>query len=272
MKYNSGKSIIDYKVFGEGIPVLLLHGFFLDKRVMVNGYEPLFEKIGGYKRYYLDLPAMGESEPLDIETTDDIYQCVKGFVLNVIGEEFVLIGFSYGGYLSLKLAVEIPDMIKGLSLLCPMVNPDFATRILPELRRVEYDKDYFDNLIGQDENKEDYFEMSVVSNEYTYKRFLTDMIPGLDVARYDILEGLQKNHYGFSVNPINVLKGFDNPCLFLVGKQDNAVGYRELVNYEYKFTSSSIHIIDGAGHALLYEQKETFDFLTSNWMKMMKEK
>lgn len=272
MKYSSRKAIMAYEVFGEGTPVLLLHGFSLDKRIMVSSYEPLFQEIEGYKRYYLDLPAMGKSEPLDIKSTVDIYECVKAFISDVIGEPFILAGFSYGGYLSIQLAVDMPEMIKGLALLCPMVNTDFSTRILPELKCVELDKNFFDGLKDQEEDKEDFFEMAVVANEYTYNRFLTDMIPGMDIARYDVLEDLQKNHYGFDVESLVALKEFKNPSLILLGKQDSAVGYREVLNNEHKFTSSSIYVIEGAGHGLIYEQKEKFDFLTSDWLKMMKDR
>lgn len=271
MKYNASKAIMEYEVYGEGIPVLLLHGFSLDKRIMSSSYEPIFNELNGYKRYYLDLPAMGGSEPLDIVSTEDIYECVKEFISNVICEEFLLFGFSYGGFLSIKLAVDMPEMIKGLSLLCPMVNTDFTTRILPELKCLELDKEYFDGLIDKEDDKEDFFEMAVIANEYTFNRYVNDMLPGMDIARYDVLEDLQKNHYGFEIEPLVELQNFDNPTLILVGKQDSAVGYQEVFNNEHKFTKSSIHIIDRAGHGLIYEQKDKFEFLTLDWLKMMKE-
>ena len=40
-------SNMNYKIIGEGIPVLLIHGFCLDNNVMKGAYEPIFRKIDG---------------------------------------------------------------------------------------------------------------------------------------------------------------------------------------------------------------------------------
>ena len=48
MKYK----IIDYDVIGEGIPVLIIHGWGISKLTMKAAFEPVFSKLEGYKRYY----------------------------------------------------------------------------------------------------------------------------------------------------------------------------------------------------------------------------
>lgn len=38
---------ISYQVIGEGYPIVMLHGWTLDHRVMQHAMEPLFEKRSG---------------------------------------------------------------------------------------------------------------------------------------------------------------------------------------------------------------------------------
>lgn len=72
---------IAYEEHGTGFPLLAIHGFYPDRRVMAGALEPLFDEedraaippsagcgrpCGGhtrrtYRRIYLDLPFMGES-------------------------------------------------------------------------------------------------------------------------------------------------------------------------------------------------------------------
>ena len=40
---------VHYKAFGEGKPIVMLHGWPLDHRVMVSNMEPLFQDRDGWK-------------------------------------------------------------------------------------------------------------------------------------------------------------------------------------------------------------------------------
>jgi len=64
--------------------------------------EPIFAKKTGYKRIYIDLPGMGKTKAADwIINSDVMLEIVMAFIQKVIpGERFLLVGQSYGGYLS----------------------------------------------------------------------------------------------------------------------------------------------------------------------------
>ena len=96
MKYG----IIDYEILGEGTPVLIIHGWGIDRTTMQAAFEMVFEALGGYKRYYIDLPGMGRSEHGDVHNSDDILALLHGFAEEIIGEPFILVGQSYGGLLA----------------------------------------------------------------------------------------------------------------------------------------------------------------------------
>lgn len=45
-----------YEVCGAGKPLIMLHGFSVDNRLMTGCMEPVFEQKAGWQRIYLDLP------------------------------------------------------------------------------------------------------------------------------------------------------------------------------------------------------------------------
>ncbi len=51
-----------YEEYGEGTPILMLHGYYPDHRLMTGCMEPVFKKHPGYRRIYVDLPGMGRTE------------------------------------------------------------------------------------------------------------------------------------------------------------------------------------------------------------------
>jgi pimeloyl-ACP methyl ester carboxylesterase len=61
MKCELDDIFVNYEVYGEGRPIVLLHGYWTDLRAIKGPLEPLFTKRTGWKRYYPDLPGMGHT-------------------------------------------------------------------------------------------------------------------------------------------------------------------------------------------------------------------
>lgn len=109
---------LHYEEYGFGIPVLCLHGFYVDCELMKGCLEPVFENNVGYKRIYLDLVGMGQTPPSSwVCTADDMLNIVLAFIQKVIGNKhFILFGESYGGYLALGLTQALklqPNFARG---------------------------------------------------------------------------------------------------------------------------------------------------------------
>lgn len=62
MYCNLGNVSVYYETFGEGFPIVLIHGFTPDHRLMTGCMEPVFENQPGWHRIYLDLPGMGQTK------------------------------------------------------------------------------------------------------------------------------------------------------------------------------------------------------------------
>ena len=60
---------------------------------------------------------------------------------------------------------------------------------------------------------------------------------------------------------------FDKPTLFLCGRQDNCVGYKDLEKLLDDYRRASFAILDGAGHNLQIEQNSLFQEIVRNWLE-----
>lgn len=121
---------IHYQVYGDGKPVVLLHGMGCDLRLMKGCLEPIFQKLPYYKRIYIDLPGMGKSDAsLEFSCADGILHLLVSMINRLNLEHFLLIGESYGGYLARGiLASPLASRVDGLLCICPVVIPKHISR------------------------------------------------------------------------------------------------------------------------------------------------
>lgn len=257
-----------YEELGEGKPILIIHGLTCSMELMKGCIEPIFKKMSDYKRIYVDLLGMGKSNNCSLEyaSSDKILDMLLSFIKEKINEKFLLIGESYGGYLSRGIVSKYYKNIDGLMLLCPMIIPDDSKRTLPDGNLKFHDEGFLEKL---DKNKRELFaEYMIIANEKLYKRFEKEVISGIEQANNDFIEKLRKN-YSFTFNVDGEIKKikFSKPSLFIAGRQDNAVGYHDLYNLLEDYPRASLVILDVAGHNLQIEQEEVFNTLFLNWLE-----
>ena len=268
MFFNYYNEKVYYEEFGEGKPILIIHGLACNIELMKGCIEPIFKKVNGYKRIYIDLLGMGKSNNYSLEyaSSDKILEMLLSFIKEKMDKEFLLIGESYGGYLSRGIVSKCYKNIDGLMLLCPMIIPDDSKRTLPKRNLKFYDKKFLESL---DKNKRELFsEYMIITNEKLYKRFEKEVISGIEQANNDFIKKLRGN-YSFSFNVDEEIKmiNFSKPSLFITGRQDNAVGYYDLYNLLEDYPRATFAILDTAGHNLQIEQEEVFNSLFLNWLE-----
>ena len=72
---------IYYEEVGDGTPILFIHGFTPDHRLMSGCMEPIFTSRDGWKRIYVDLPGMGLTRNYkEISNTDDMLETLIDFI------------------------------------------------------------------------------------------------------------------------------------------------------------------------------------------------
>ena len=262
---------INYEVIGEGKPIVMIHGYYTDYRVMTGCMEPLISDKESYKRIYIDLPGMGESESAAwINNSDTMLNIVIDVIEKIIPDEnFLLVGESYGGYLARGVMYKMAARIDGVLLICPVIIADHNKRNVPA--HIVLVKD--DKLLSKltPEKAENFNCGAVVQSEKIYERYENEIMAGVKIADSNFLRNFRKNGYVFSFDVDNSNNKFDKPVLMLVGKQDNCVGYKDQWGILENFPRATFAILDRAGHNLQIEQAAVFNSLVNEWLVRVNE-
>ncbi|MDX3973816.1 acetoin dehydrogenase dihydrolipoyllysine-residue acetyltransferase subunit [Shinella sp.] len=132
---------------GEGLPVVLLHGFSAD----LNNWRGMFAGARvDWPALAIDLPAHGRSSRAVPENLDRMAECVEATLAAELVGPLVLAGHSFGGALAARLASRGQLDIRGLCLISPAglgpaINGAFVEGVL-RARRSESLKPWLELL------------------------------------------------------------------------------------------------------------------------------
>ena len=260
---------IYYETYGSGRPIVMLHGYYPDHRLMTGCMEPIFAQRPGWLRLYPDLPGMGRTPAREwIAGTDQMLEVVLGFIDQVLpGGRFAVAGESYGGYLARGIVGRRPEQVTGLFLLCPLIVPDAGRRRLPPRVTLVSDPELMASLPPADAAEFD--DVAVVQTAAHWARFCDEVLPGLRLADSPFLERLRANAYGFTFDADTLPQPFERPGLIVAGRQDVSVGYRDAWDILEKYPRTTFAVLDKAGHDLQIEQAGVFDALVDEWLDRM---
>ena len=255
--------IINYEVIGSGTPVLIIHGWGISSITMKGAFEPVFSELGGYKRFYIDLPGMGKSEHGGVKNSDDMLALLHSFAVDVIKESFIIIGQSYGGLLARGFVNKFPKLIQKIILLCPCIIPGVNKGQVEPLVVAEKDDELLDSL--SKEELESFMQMNVVLTKDVWKRYQQFLMPALASADWDFLNNVLDGSFSFDVDKLEKPCGI--PCLIIAAKQDSVVGYKDQFNLMKVYPNSTYCAVANAGHNLQIEQPEIFESTVKSWLK-----
>ncbi|MDO7907499.1 alpha/beta hydrolase [Paenibacillus sp. JX-17] len=262
------KANIYYEEIGEGKPVIMIHGFSPDHRLMSGCMEPIFQHIPGWRRIYIDLPGMGHTKDYDqIHSSDDMLEAVLDFIETMVpDQDYLIAGESYGGYITRGIIHRHKDRIGGAALICPLIIPEHRRRIVPEHAVIHCDREFMDTL--SEEQRNDFSANQVVLNEYNWKRYTDEIVSGCKIADYEFLDHIQER-YSFSANVDEFV--FDKPTVFTLGRQDAVVGYVDAFRILDHYPRATFAVLDRAGHNLQIEQAQLFESLICDWLERVTE-
>lgn len=250
---------------GSGIPVLAIHGWMPDHRLMRGCLEPVFAHRDGYRRLYPDLPGMGQSSAQGITSADDLLAALEEFIDTHIGtDRFLVVGESYGAYLARGLVRSRGDQIAGLAMIAPVAEPRPDRRVLPALEVLRTEPGVLDGLDAR--LQESFTLLAVVHTAEVLRRFLDEVQPGLDAADVEALARIGQRWLLSRDPDAPGQEPFLGPSLTLVGRQDVAVGYQDQWRLLTRYPRMSLAALDMAGHNLQIEQPQLFEALMLEWL------
>ncbi len=256
-----------YEVHGTGVPLVMLHGYRVDHRIMTDCMEPLFDgpRALPFCRVYLDLPGMGESSaPSWLRNADDMLDILIACINEVVGfGPFAIASESYGGYLARGLARKLSSRILGILFIAPCIFPDRSKRTLPKFYVCT--RQGMDSF--QDHRDYDSFcSVMAVQTPATWTAYQKSIMSGIRQGNRPFLDSFATNGYQFSFQIDHLGMPYLFPTLFVTGRQDNVVGYADAFSILGDYSSGTFAVLEGAAHNVQVDQRKEFEQLASHWL------
>lgn len=250
---------------GTGTPIVLIHGFSPDHRILLP-LDPVLERHGGWRRIYPDLPGMGLS-PADpsMTSTDAVADTVAAMIHERVGSEgFALVGNSFGGMIARRLAHDFRSQVLGLCLIAPVIVAETEARDVPERVVLREDPELLASLPAGDAEK--YAQLTVVQSRANWRSFAEYVLPGVDLADQDALAAIRSS-YALTVEPEEADPvPFERPVLFVTGRQDSAVGYADALRLLDHYPRAAFQLLDQAGHNVHLDQPGLTTAAVEEWL------
>jgi len=273
MKFTFNNTTIHYEVFGEGKPLLALHGWTLDHNYMMNIIEPSFIDRDGWKRYYIDLPGHGKSIGSNmLKSGDDVLEILLAFIDSQFnGKKFAVAGFSFGGVLARGLIGKRSDQVAGLFVIAPDIEHGSDKEELPPRTLLVRNDEVVAELQPQERDL-GLFQMTIVDQSFETLSLMRKYIfPPYSKTNREYLSDIS-DKYMTSIDETILSEPYNRPALLLMGRQDNLTGYRNVWSIIENYPRATFAVLDCAGHHVGgVERVGVSRALISDWIDRMEE-
>jgi pimeloyl-ACP methyl ester carboxylesterase len=245
---------LHYQVLGQGLPVMLVHGFGEDGRI----WEKIVGALSEHCQLIIpDLPGSGKSEdPLSDDeasfpTLDDLAGSLKA-ILEAEGlGSCTMIGHSMGGYITLCFARAYPHLLNGLGLFHSTADPDTEEKKEIRKKGIKFVREHgaalflrqsMPNLFGETFRKEHPEELELLigrGNGFTARAL---------IQYYRAM--IQRTDHK------DVLAGWRKPALFIMGDEDKTVHLQDVLFQSHLPAISHVYVWTGVAHMGMRERTE----------------
>ena len=258
----SNKQVLQFRQQGEGPDLVMLHGWGLNSGV----YDKMSTALSSsYRVTLIDLPGYGDNNQC-LPDTYDLQSCAK-LVAEVLPEQCVLLGWSFGGLVAQQICLDYQHRINKLILVAS--TPRFAS-----LNSANASAKTSEQWQGLQPEVLDLF-MSSIQNTYkkTLDRFMAMQALGSESAKADI--GIIKKAVSGYPDPdplaleagIQILKQADLrsrmqeitvPTLRIYGRLDSIVPEKAIPLIESVHPASDSVLVNHASHSPFISHQDEF--------------
>ncbi len=239
---------LNYKSFGEGNPVLILHGLF----GMLDNWQQFAKRLAsGYKVYIIDLRNHGRSPHSDIFDYDVMSEDLALFLDYHHISQTDLIGHSMGGKLALRFASLYPNYVDktiiidiGIKKYKPKHRP-----ILKALNSLNLSQFTTRNQI--DDKLEE-----TIPNKSIRKFLLKNVSRNIGKHGYHWKMNIEAitNNYDLIIDKIELKNNIINDCLFIKGVNSDYILEEDKKDILLQIPNAKFITVQNAGHWVHAEQ------------------
>jgi len=247
--YQYGQIPVFYRKIGKGKPLIVLHGWGTEGKIML----PLAKALSGLRTcYLLDLPGFGQTPaPPEAWTVGDYANLVEQFIEDEIREPVDILAHSFGGRITLKLCARTENreridrvLITGGAGMKPKRSFDYYFKkylaktlkapfmLLPKTLREKGLAQLRNTRIWKSLGSSDYQQLSGVMRE-TFVKTVTEYLEG-------------------------ILPQIPHEILLLWGQNDDAAPLYQAERMEKGLKNAALVTIEHSGHYAFLDRPRQF--------------
>lgn len=240
---------------GSGKPVLLIHGFPFHQGLW-EGYT--IKLSDEFRVITIDLPGFGKSPLLKTPfSVDQVADALLGFLEEKSLSGVAIVGHSLGGYVALSMVKKKPELFSALVLFHSTAYADSAEKKESRTKVVDFVKKNgalpfttgFIPPLFADPGHPAIQTVTAIASQAG-----AEAVIGYSLAMKD-----RQDH-------IKTLESFENPTLFLAGKNDPGIPADSIVKQARHCQKPEIHIFDQVAHMGMFEKPEETSFKIKDFL------
>ena len=241
---------LNFKEFGKGKPLLILHGLM----GMLDNWQGIAKELSpDFNVFTIDLRNHGHSP----HNSEFSYECMANDVLEFVDDmgfhEILLMGHSMGGKVAMKFAQNNSELVEKLIVvdIGPKAYPVYHTTILDGLNAIDF------NIVKSRKEAENILKNYIPT--VAERLFLLKNMYWKDNTQLNWrfnLEAITKNipNLGVEIND----RLFDKPTLFISGENSSYIIKSDLENILISFPFATFIVIPNASHWVHTDQPQLF--------------
>lgn len=239
------------EVIGQGQPLVMIHGWGSNGAIFHSLVKPLSKL---FTLHLVDLPGAGMSRPIE---PYHLYALAEQ-VADILPAHADVLGWSLGGQVAMRIALDRPDMVRRLVLVgttpCFVNKPDWATGVQPRVFNdfaqavnIDYQKTMLQNITLQCMNAKDARKTIKILREKFLER------PAANTQ--SIMHGLQ---ILLETDLREEVPNLRKPTLLVHGDRDNLAPVQAAHWMAQNLPAGFLRVMSGSAHAPFLSHQEQF--------------
>ena len=232
---------LNNKSFGQGDPIIILHGLF----GTLDNWQTIAKKLAEeYMVYIVDQRNHGRSPHFDEMNYQLMAEDIKAFMEDNWIHHATVLGHSMGGKTAMQLAFDHPDVVEKLIVV------DIAPKAYPGGHEIIFEALLALDVQSIENRKEAEAQLATRIEDSGVRQFLLKNLTRSKEGGYQWKMNLPSihRHYQDILSPLENQQTFDEPTLFIRGGKSSYIQEEDYKVIQEIFPQATIETVAKAGH------------------------